>query len=129
VINSQDKKSITGWKMTMTDKELKLLDDWIALHREIEKLEAELDTLADKLKKVSRRLYAGKSRAMLEEFSAFLDSEIKKLDRKKDRERINQLKSLQKLVAHDIYIDTLVEQDIDIEEQGTDIDLADYRGD
>jgi uncharacterized coiled-coil protein SlyX len=92
VINSQDKKSITGWKMTMTDKELKLLDDWIALHREIEKLEAELDTLADKLKKVSRRLYAGKSRAMLEEFSAFLDSEIKKLDRKKDRERINQLK-------------------------------------
>jgi predicted nuclease with TOPRIM domain len=115
--------------MTMTDKELKLLDDWIALHREIEKLEAELDTLADKLKKVSRRLYAGKSRAMLEEFSAFLDNEIKKLDRKKDRERINQLKSLQKLVAHDIYIDTLVEQDIDIEEQGTDIDLADYRGD
>ena len=115
--------------MAMNDKELKLLDDWVALHREIERQEAELDTLADKLKKVSRRLYAGKSRARLEEFSEFLGGEIKKLDRKKDRERILQLKSLQKLVAHDIYIDTLVEQDIDIEEQGTDIDLGDYRED
>ena len=115
--------------MTMTDKERKLLDDWIALHQEIERQAAEMDTLADKLKKVSRRLYAGKSKARLEEFSAFLEGEIKKLNKKKDRERMRQLKSLQKLVAHDIYIDTLVEQDIDIEEQGADIDLDDYRED
>lgn len=110
----------------MIEKELKLLDDWIALHREIERQEAELDILSDKLKKISRRLYVGKSRAKLEDFSAFLGSEIKKLAKKKDRERIRQLKSLQKLVAHDIYIDTLVEQDIDIEEQGSNIDLGDY---
>jgi uncharacterized coiled-coil protein SlyX len=112
--------------MVMQKKELKLLDEWIALHREIEGLEAALNILAGKLKKVNSKLYAGQSKERLVELSAFLGREVKKLDRKKDGDRIHQLKNLQKLIDHDINIDTLVEQDIDIEEQGTDIDLEEY---
>ena len=119
-------KKIAGWKTIMREKELQLLDEWIAQQQAIEELEKELDTRAAALKKVNSKLYAGKSKARLEEFSTFLGNEMKKLDRAKDREKIRHLKSLQKLVEHDINIDTLVEQDIDIKEQGTDIDLEEY---
>ena len=63
----------------------------------------------------------------LEEFRDFLAAEIKKLDATTDRERKKQLSTLKGIIEHDINIDNLVEQDIDIEEKGIDIDLADYK--
>ena len=111
--------------MEITKKEQDLIDEWITIHQEIEKLEDELSSLAAKLKKISGKLYDKSSKTELEEFRDSLAEAIKKLD-KGDKERIKQLKNLKTIVEHDINIDTLVEQDIDIEEKGIRIDLKDY---
>ena len=113
--------------MDITDKELALIDEWVELHHEIEKVEATLDSLSKKLKKINNKLYAKNPKVELQEFSSFLAAEIKKLDKKSDKERIKQLKILKSIVEHDINIDKLVEQDIDIEEKGVDIDLKDFK--
>ncbi len=113
--------------MEITEKELALIDEWIEIHQEIEKLEDELESLAKKLKKISNKLYDKNSKPELEEFRDFLAGEIKKLDKKADKDRVRQLSSMKTIVEHDINIDTLVEQDIDIEEKGVDIDLKDYK--
>lgn len=113
--------------MKITKRELALLDEWVALHEEIEKLEGELDILLKKLKDIGNTLYARNPKVDLEEFRDFLAAEIKKLDAKTDRERKKQLSTLKGIIEHDINIDNLVEQDIDIEEKGIDIDLADYK--
>lgn len=113
--------------MEITEKELALIDEWIELHQEIEKLEDELNGLAKKLKKISNKLYDKNSKSELEKFRDFLVDEIEKLDKKADKERVRQLSSMKTIVEHDINIDTLVEQDIDIEEKGVDIDLKDYK--
>ena len=113
--------------MEITKEELVLIDEWIELHREIEKLEDELDNLTKKLKKINTRLYDKNSKAELEEFRDFLAGEIKKLDKKTDKDKLKQLSSLKTIVEHDINIENLVEQDIDIEEKGIDIDLKDYK--
>ena len=112
--------------MKITEKERALIDDWISLHHEIEKLEAELNSLTGDLKKISNKLYDKDSKAELEEFRDLLTGEINKLDKTGDRDRIKQLVNLKKIVEHDINIENLVEQDIDIEEQGVNIDLKDY---
>ena len=52
---------------------------------------------------------------------------IKELDKQADKDRIKQLSSLKTMVEHDINIDELVEQDIDIEEKGVNIDLKDFK--
>jgi len=112
--------------MKITKKELALLDEWVALHGEIEKLEDEFDRLARKLKNINNKLYAKNPKVDLEEFRDFLAEELKKLDKKTDKERVKQLSTLKTIVEHDINIDNLVEQDIDIEERAIDIDLKDY---
>ena len=112
--------------MKIMKKELALIDEWVELHREIEILEDELGTLFNKLKKVSNKLYAKNAKVKLEDFRDFLGSEIQKLDKKTEKERIKQLTSLKIIVEHDINIDNLVEQDIDIVEKPVDIDLEDY---
>ena len=113
--------------MEITKEELVLIDEWIELHRKIEKLEDELDNLSRKLKKINNRLYDKNSKVELEEFRDFLAGEIKRLEQKSDKDRIKQLTSLKTIVEHDINIENLVEQDIDIEEKGIDIDLKDYK--
>ena len=113
--------------MKITKKEQALINDWIELHQEMEKLEDELNSLAGKLKKISRKLYDKDSKSELEEFRDSLTAEIKKLDKKVDLVRVKQLKDLKSIVEHDINIETLVEQDIDIEEKGVKIDLKDYK--
>ena len=113
--------------MKITKKELALLDEWIALHQEIEKLEDKLDSLSLQLKNINNKLYAKNPKVDLEEFRDYLTNEIRKLDKKTDKERREQLCQLKSIVEHDINIDTLVEQDIDIEERGIDIDLKDYK--
>jgi hypothetical protein len=45
------------------------------------------------------------------------------LDKKSDKVKITQLSNLKTLVEHDINIDNLVEQDIDIKEKELKIDL------
>jgi len=112
--------------MELAKKELALLDEWVELHHEIEKLEGELETLSQKLKKLNNKLYAKNPKVELEEFRDFLAVEIKKLDKKTDRDRIKQLSNLKTIVEHDINIDNLVEQDIDIQEKEINIDLKDY---
>ena len=123
----KNKKSNERNSMKITKRELALLDEWVALHEEIEKLEGELDTLLKKLKDIGNTLYARNPKVDLEEFRDFLAAEIKKLDATTDRERKKQLSTLKGIIEHDINIDNLVEQDIDIEEKGIDIDLADYK--
>ena len=123
----KNKKSNERNSMKITKRELALLDEWVALHEEIEKLEGELDILLKKLKDIGNTLYARNPKVDLEEFRDFLAAEIKKLDAKTDRERKKQLSTLKGIIEHDINIDNLVEQDIDIEEKGIDIDLADYK--
>lgn len=113
--------------MEITEKELSLIDDWVQLHQEIEKQEAELNMLSQKLKSINIRLYAKKPKVELEEFRDFLAAEIMKLDTGADKEKIKQLSLLKTIVEHDINIENLVEQDIDIEEQGVNIDLKDYK--
>jgi hypothetical protein len=113
--------------MEIKKKELALIDDWVELHQEIEKLEDELDTLSQKLKKINNNLYAKNPKVELEEFRDFLAAEIKKLNKKTDKDRITQLSNLKTLVEHDINIDNLVEQDIDIKEKELNIDLKDYK--
>ncbi len=113
--------------MKIRKKELALIDEWVELHQEIEKLEDELNSRAQKLKKLNTKLYAKKTKLELEEFRDFLAAEIKKLNKKTGKAKIGQLSSLKTIVEHDITIDELVEQDIDIEEKGTDIDLKDYK--
>jgi len=113
--------------MERTKEELVLLDEWVELHQEIEKLENELIILSRKLKKINNRLYDKSSKAELEEFRDFLTGEIKSLDKTGDKGRIKQLSSLKTIVEHDINIENLVEQDIDIREKGVDIDLKDYK--
>ena len=115
--------------MEITKKELALIDEWVELHREIEKLEDELDRLSQKLKKLNNKLYAKNPKVELEEFRDYLAGEIKKLDKKTDKDRIKQLANLKTIVEHDINIDSLVEQDIDIKEKELDIDLKDYKKD
>ena len=112
--------------MKISKKELALLDEWVVLHQEIEKLEDELDSLSVQLKNINNKLYAKNPKVDLEEFRDYLANEIKKLDKKRDKERMKQLSNLKIIVEHDINIDNLVEQDIDIEERGVDIDLNDY---
>ena len=113
--------------MEITEKELSLIDDWGALHREIEEREAELETLSQKLKTIDIRLYAKKQKVELEEFRDYLAEEIKRLNEKSDKDKIKQLTNLKTVVEHDINIENLVEQDIDIEERGVNIDLEDYK--
>lgn len=113
--------------MEITKKEMALIDEWIELHQEVEKLEVALDALSLKLKKINNKLYAKNPKMELEEFREFLAGEIQKPDNKKDKERIRQLSYLKTIVEHDINIDNLVEQDIDIEEKGLNIDLKDYK--
>jgi ABC-type phosphate transport system auxiliary subunit len=108
--------------MKITKKELALIDEWVELHQNMEKLEDKLDTLAQKLKKINI-----KSKLELEEFRDFLVAETKKLNKKTDKAKIGQLSSLKTIIEHDINIDHLVEQDIDIEEKGIKIDLKDYK--
>ena len=112
--------------MEITKKEQALINDWIELHQEIEKREDEIKDLTKKLRKISGKLYDKDSKEELEEFRNSLASEINKLDKETDKERTKQLRSLKSIVEHDINIETLVEQDIDIEEQGVKIDLRDY---
>lgn len=113
--------------MEITKKELGLIDEWVELHGEIEKLEDKLDSLSQKLKKINNKLYAKNPKVKLEEFRDFLAVEIKKLDKKANRDKIKQLANLKTIVEHDINIDNLVEQDIDIQEKEIDIDLQDYK--
>ena len=113
--------------MEITEKELSLIDDWVALHREIEEQEAELETLSQKLKTIDIRLYAKKQKVELEEFRDYLAEEIKRLNEKSDKDKIKQLTNLKTVVEHDINIENLVEQDIDIEERGVNINLEDYK--
>jgi hypothetical protein len=113
--------------MKITKKELALIDEWVELHQNMEKLEDKLDTLAQKLKKINIKLYSNKSKLELEEFRDFLVAETKKLNKKTDKAKIGQLSSLKTIIEHDINIDHLVEQDIDIEEKGIKIDLKDYK--
>ena len=113
--------------MEITKKELALIDDWVELHQEIEKLEDELDTLSQKLKKINNKLYAKNPKVELEEFRDFLAEEIQKLNKKTDKDKIKQLSNLKTMVEHDINIDNLVEQDIDIKEKELNIDLKDYK--
>ena len=113
--------------MKITKRELALLDEWVALHQEIEKLEDKLDSLSLQLKNINNKLYAKNPKVDLEEFRDYLTNEIRKLDKKTDKERREQLCQLKSIVEHDINIDTLVDQDIDIEERGIDIDLKDYK--
>jgi len=120
------KKNHREKAMKISKKELALLDEWVVLHQEIEKLEDELDSLSVQLKNINNKLYAKNPKVDLEEFRDYLANEIKKLDKKRDKERMNQLSNLKIIVEHDINIDNLVEQDIDIEERGVDIDLKDY---
>jgi len=112
--------------MEITEKEQALINDWIKLHQEIEKREDEIKDLVKKLRKISGKLYDRDSVEELKEFRDSLTAEIDKSDKGADRERLNQLRSLKLIVEHDINIETLVEQDIDIEEQGVRIDLRDY---
>ena len=86
-----------------------------------------MDTLSQKLKKINNNLYAKNPKVELEEFRDFLAAEIKKLNKKTDKDRITQLSNLKTLVEHDINIDNLVEQDIDIKEKELNIDLKDYK--
>ena len=113
--------------MKITKKELSLIDDWIELHQEIEILEAALDTLSEKLKKINNKLFAQNPKVKLEEFRDFLAEEIKGLDKKSKKNKIKQLSSLKTIVEHDINIENLVEQEIDIQEKGIKIDLKDYK--
>ena len=112
--------------MEITDKERALIEEWIAEHQEIEKLEDELYSRTKELRKISNKLYNKDSKEELEEFRDILTDEINKLDKATDRDRIKQLSNLKTIVEHDINIENLVEQDIDIEEQGVNIDLKDY---
>ena len=113
--------------MEITKKETALIEEWIELHREMEKLEDELDTISKKLRQISNKLYARNPRIELEMFRDYLAGEIKRLNKKADKDRIKELSSLKTIVEHDINIDNLVEQDIDIEEKGVKIDLKDYK--
>ena len=113
--------------MKITKKELSLIDDWIELHQEIEILEAALDTLSEKLKKINNKLFAKNPKMELEEFRNFLADEINRLDKKLNKNKIKQLTNLKTIVEHDINIENLVEQDIDIQEKGIKIDLKDYK--
>jgi hypothetical protein len=113
--------------MEITKKELSLIDDWVGLHQEIEKMEAELESLSLKLKSINNRLFAKNPKLELEEFRDYLAKEIEEPDNESDEDRIKQLTNLKTIVEHDITIENLVEQDIDIEEQGVNIDLKDYK--
>ena len=101
--------------MEITKKELSLIDDWVGLHQEIEKMEAELESLSLKLKSINNRLFAKNPKLELEEFRDFLGKEIQGLNKESDKDRIKQLSNLKTIVEHDITIENLVEQDIDIE--------------
>jgi len=113
--------------MKITKKELSLIDDWIELHQEIEILETALDTLSEKLKKINNKLFAKNPKMELEEFRNFLADEINRLDKKLNKNKIKQLTNLKTIVEHDINIENLVGQDIDIQEKGIKIDLKDYK--
>lgn len=112
--------------MEITEKERALIDEWISLHHQIEKLEEEINDLTNDLKKISNKLYNKNSMEELEEFRDLLAGEITKLDKASEKERIGQLSNLKLIVEHDINIENLVDQDIDIEEKGMNIDLKDY---
>ena len=118
---------VPGTVRTVRDTYWLEVDDWVELHQEIEKLEDEIDSLSKKLKKINNKLFAKNPKVELEEFRDFLAAEINKLDKKTDKDRLKQLSNLKSIVEHDINIDNLVEQDIDIKEKELNIDLKDYK--
>lgn len=112
--------------MTVTDKDISLIDDWMGLQQEINVLETQLNSLTQKMMQLSNALYAKKSKEDLEELSTYLINELKSLDKDSDQDKKNCLSFLNSLIEHDINFDTLVEQEIDIKERDIKIDLDDY---
>ena len=112
--------------MAVTDKDISLIEEWVDLQQEINGIEAQLNTLTQKMMQLSNALYDKKSTEELEELRIHLTSELKMLDKDRDHERKNCLSFLNSLIEHDINFDTLVEQEIDIKEREIKIDLDDY---
>jgi cell division septum initiation protein DivIVA len=112
--------------MTVMDKDISLIDDWVDLQQEINVLEAQLNSLTQKMMQLSNALYAKKSKEELEELRNYLANELKTLNKNADQEKKNCLSFLHSLIEHDINLDTLVEQEIDIKERDIKIDLDDY---
>ncbi len=112
--------------MAVTDKDISLIEEWVDLQQEINAIEAQLNTLTQQMMQLSNALYDKRSTKELEELRIHLTSELKTLDKNRDRERKNCLSFLNSLIEHDINFDTLVEQEIDIKEREIKIDLNDY---
>jgi len=112
--------------MTVTDKDISLIDDWVGLQQEINVLETQLNALTQKMMQLSNALYAKKYKEELEELRNHLANEVKALNKKTDKEKKNCLSFVHSLIEHDINFDTLVEQEIDIKERDIKIDLDDY---
>lgn len=112
--------------MAVTEKDISLIDDWVVLQQEINTLEAQLNTLTQKMMQLSNSLYARKSKEELEVLRNYLTNELKTLNQDTDMEKRNCLSFLNSLIEHDINFDTLVEQEIDIKERDIKIDLNDY---
>ena len=112
--------------MAVTDKDISLIEEWVDLQQEINAIEAQLNTLTQKMMRLSNALYDKKSTEELEELRIHLTSELKTLDKDQDRERKNCLSFLSSLIEHDINFDTLIEQEINIKEREIKIDLNDY---
>jgi uncharacterized coiled-coil protein SlyX len=112
--------------MAVTEKDISLIDDWVVLQQEINTLEAQLNTLTQKMMQLSNSLYARKSKEDLEALRNYLTNELKTLNQDTEIEKRNCLSFLNSLIEHDINFDTLVEQEIDIKERDIKIDLNDY---
>ena len=112
--------------MAVTDKDLSLINEWVDLQQDINSLEEQLNSLTQKMMRLSRALYDKKSKEELQELRVHLISELKTIDKSEDHERKNCLSFLSSLIEHDINFDTLIEQDIDIKERDIKIDLDDY---
>ncbi len=112
--------------MAVTDKDISLIEEWVVLQQEINEIEEQLNLLTQKMMQMSNALYAKKSTEELEELRIHLTSELKTLDKDLDRPRKNCLSFLNSLIEHDINFDTLVEQEIDLQEREIKIDLNDY---
>ena len=112
--------------MAVTDKDISLINEWVDLQQKINTLEEELNSLTQKMMRLSRALYNKKSKEELQKLRSHLTSELKTLGKGRDHERKNCLSFLSSLIEHDINFDTLIEQDIDIKERDIKIDLDDY---
>lgn len=112
--------------MTVSDKDISLINDWVGLQQEINVLETQLNSLTQKMMQISNSLYAKKTKEELEELSSHLSNEVKDLNKTTDKEKKNCLSFLNSLIEHDINFDTLVEQEINIKERDIKIDLEDY---